>query len=322
VLFFVVVFLQDVHLEALAEVVHADEGVDDGEDDEDNSKHGKGRQGPLHGHVVVPEEGLVDADELEEEVAEAGEVEDDGEHHAKLDLAAGKEGGEEENGDGDGDGGRRQDVLGILDVLDDDEELDSEAEEEEEIELEEGDVDLRGALLALTVLWTASSSLSLTYLVVQETLLHAVVSTNLLENVPGKLLVQLPRYEGHEHRGHGDDAGNGHEKGADGGPEIRPVVDTVDNGALTSQDVDGVADLIDLDGRVDEDGQVGEGEADDLNRVLHTQRVPDKYQLVQEGEDEERQEGRDGPVLADRIVVELPNVGLELGEDVSAGRDG
>lgn len=139
--------LEQVGLEAGAKVVHADEGVDDGQDDEQDGQHREGRQGAAHGDVVVPEAGLVDADELEEEVGEAAKVEGDDGDHAGFDLTAGEEGGEQQDGDGDGDGGDGQAQLEVRLARHDDEELDREAEEEEEIELKESDVDLEVLVL-------------------------------------------------------------------------------------------------------------------------------------------------------------------------------
>ena len=86
--------------------------------------------------------GLIDAHELENEVAETAKVEDDDDNHAGLVLAAGEERGCKENEDGDGDGGDGQRKLGVVSFGDNDNELDDEAEEEEEIELEECNVDL------------------------------------------------------------------------------------------------------------------------------------------------------------------------------------
>lgn len=63
-------------LQPSAEVGRAHAGVDDGEDDEDDGDDGEGGEGPADGIVVHLAAGLVHAYEFEEEVGEAGEVED------------------------------------------------------------------------------------------------------------------------------------------------------------------------------------------------------------------------------------------------------
>lgn len=58
----------DMRLEATVEVVGADAGVDDGEDDEDDGDDGEGGERFADGLVGYFAQGLVHADELEEEV--------------------------------------------------------------------------------------------------------------------------------------------------------------------------------------------------------------------------------------------------------------
>lgn len=122
-----------------------------------------------------------------------------------------------------------------------------------------------------------------TYLVVQEPLLHPVVSSYVLQDVPCELLVQLPRNEAHAHRSGGNDARDGDEEAANVAPHLlarhRQRVEPL-------QDLDGLLDLLNLDSRVDEQGHVGDGHADDLNGVLHAQGVPHNHHLVEEPEDE------------------------------------
>ena len=86
--------------------------------------------------------GLIDADQLEEEVGQTTEVEQDDEADAETVLAPREEGGAQQDADGDGDRGDVQAQLEVFDAVDDDEELDGEAQEEKEVEFEEGDVDL------------------------------------------------------------------------------------------------------------------------------------------------------------------------------------
>jgi len=150
--------LEQVVLKPVAKVGHADEGVDDGQDDEQDGDDGKGRQAPGHGGVREGVARLVDAHELEEEVREAAEVEQDDARRADVVLVPGEEGRGQEDDDGDGDGRDGQAELDVGDVPDDDEKLYRETEEEEEVKLQEGDVNL----------------------VVQEALLHSVIGTDLL----------------------------------------------------------------------------------------------------------------------------------------------
>lgn len=147
-------WLEEVLLEALAKVAHADDGVDDGENDQEDGDDGESGQRPADGHVVLAVSRLVDADQLEDEVAQSTEIEDDDGDNAQLVLAAGEVGGADEDGDGDGDGSGGEGVLDDLDVADNDEELNGEAEEKEKVELEEGNVDLHRLTLLVDILGT------------------------------------------------------------------------------------------------------------------------------------------------------------------------
>lgn len=67
---------RDMRLQPLAEVCRAHACVDDGQDDEDDGENGEGGEGPADGiEDFAMFAGLVHADELEEKVGEAGEVE-------------------------------------------------------------------------------------------------------------------------------------------------------------------------------------------------------------------------------------------------------
>jgi hypothetical protein len=286
---------EEVVLEAVAKVLQADDGVDNGEDDEKNGDDSKGSQRFLDGLVVFPVARLVDSDKLEDEVAETAKVEDDDGNHAGLVLPAGKECGAEEDDDGDGNGGNCQGKLGIVGRSDNDHKLDDEAEEEEEIELEKGDVNL----------------------VVEEALPHPVIGTDGLEDIPGEFLVKLPADEAHADSGKSNDGRNSH--------EIRPDLIPNAGDGLTGlkstvllQNLQGLADLVDLDGRVDQHGQVGNANTNSLDSILHAQGIPDDDQLVKETKDEERQKCRNG--LGLRLNLLVLDVGLErvlkLGENI------
>src|SRR3569833_355571 len=159
-----------------------------------------------------------------------------------------------------------------------------------------------------------------TYLIVEESLLHPIVGTNLLQDIPGEHLVELPGDETHHHRRHGDDDRDGYQVWPHERPQVRLAGFQLD-GAPVLQLRHGVLDLVDLDGRVDQDGHVGGADADDLNRVLHPQGIPHEDQLVQVGEEEEGEDGRVRLVLRRHMVVVLAgsrDVQLELDENIAA----
>lgn len=130
-------------LEASPEVAHTYEGVDDGENDEDDGEDSERRQRASNRQVMRRFYRLVDADEFEEEIAKAAKVQKDDGAHADLRLSLGEQGGAEKNRYRDGNGGNGQAQFDIGFAADDDEELDCEAKEEEEIELQQGNVDLQ-----------------------------------------------------------------------------------------------------------------------------------------------------------------------------------
>lgn len=133
---------QKVGLESGAEVAHADDGIGDGENDEQNGDDGKRGEGLSNGKVILLVSGLVDSDELENEVGQAAEVENDDDDLADLVLPTSEVGSGEQNGDGDWDGSNGQCEFGVVLLSNDDDELNDETEEEEEIELEQRNVDL------------------------------------------------------------------------------------------------------------------------------------------------------------------------------------
>lgn len=285
--------LEDVLLETSAKVAHANDGVDNGQDDEEDGDDSEGRQRLPHGHVELPVVWLVDAHELEDEVAQATEVQNDDNDHTDLLLSPGEESGADENRNGNRDGGSSQSVLHNLDIAHDDKELDGESEEEEEIEFKESDVDL----------------------VIQESLLHPVVSSDRLEDIPSKDLVQLPGNKGHGKGAGGEDAGNGDQEGAYLAPQVLMIGGDRPGRAHF---LDGDLNLFDLDGGIDHDSQVGDADSNDLNGVLVSQSIPDDNELVEESENEQSEEGRDRTPLGivTRLVLIVDQAILECGEDV------
>lgn len=123
-------------LEARAEVVHADDGIDDGHYDEQNGDDGERGERFSNGKVGRSAARFVDAEELEDEVGEAAKVEDDDADHARLVLPLGEECSSKQNGNRDRNGGNRESELGIGLDSDDDDKLNDETQKEEEIELE------------------------------------------------------------------------------------------------------------------------------------------------------------------------------------------
>lgn len=55
-------------LEASAEIIHADECIDDGGDNEDNGEHGEGRERLADSDVELGMAWLVNADQLQAEI--------------------------------------------------------------------------------------------------------------------------------------------------------------------------------------------------------------------------------------------------------------
>lgn len=83
--------------------------------------------------------------------------------------------------------------------------------------------------------------------------------------------------------------------------------------------VDSVADLVELDGGVDENADIVDDKTNDLNGVFQTQGIPDKPQLVQIGEHEDGEIGRDRASCA---VTACPfgfpmDAGLEFTKDIA-----
>lgn len=302
----------EVVLQAAIEVAHANNAVDNGEDDEQNGDDGKGGERLSHGNVELAVSWLVDAHQLEDEVGETAEVEDEDNGHARLVLLLGEVGGCEQDTDGDGDRGNREGEFGVRGFGNNDDKLNDESEEEEKVEFEERNVNLLDSRLAEGSVaggWAMSAVDAFsTYLVVKEPLLHAVISTNDLEDIPRKLLVELPGAEDHASRGESNHSRGGNEKRSNVGPQqIRghALAQSIDR----CQHINSHLNLVHLDGRVDEQGQVSNADANDLNRVLHAKRVPDDNQLVKEAKDEESEEGRD------RLVLRLGIVGVDVGSE-------
>ena len=107
----------------------------------------------------------------------------------------------------------------------------------------------------------------------------------MLVDRPGKLVVQLPGDEGHEHRSDCEHAGYGDQE------RIGLAEEVLSRGLKR---IESIAELVLLDRGVDQLGDVQQTYADDLDRVLETQGVDDQDELVDTAEDEQGEEGRNG----------------------------
>jgi hypothetical protein len=152
-----------------------------------------------------------------------------------------------------------------------------------------------------------------THLVRQITALEAQVSADVLVNGPSELVVQLPCDKGEDDGCEGHEGGHSDEHGLDVLPEV------CGNKGLGEEDVGSIPDLIVLDAGVDENADIVDDDANDLNRVLHAQGVPDEEELVEVAEHEDGEVGGDGAALAADLVGLKVQVGAEAAEDIAVG---
>lgn len=152
----------------------------------------------------------------------------------------------------------------------------------------------------------------------EESLLHAIISTNVLENIPCVLLVDFPRKEAHNKGSQGDNAWNGDKVRLDIVPELCRG-DVWRKSVVRLKDIKGLGNLIHLDSGVNHEGEVREADTNDLNSVLLAESIPYDNQCIQETENEKRQEGRNCLVLRldFGVGVMCTKVDLELAKDVT-----
>jgi len=134
--------LHKVLFQAGTEIAHADECVDDGQDDENDGHDSKRSERTLNRHVVLCLGWLVHPHKLVKEVGQSTKVEQNDQAHAGFVLAAGEVAGGYQNGDGDWYGGDGETEFDTGFPRDDDQKLNGKTEKEEEVELDEGDVNL------------------------------------------------------------------------------------------------------------------------------------------------------------------------------------
>jgi len=149
-----------------------------------------------------------------------------------------------------------------------------------------------------------------TYLIDQIPPLQAQICRNMLVDGPGKLIIKLPGNDAHQYSAKGDDTGHGNQKRMHIAPEM-----TI-NLIVIVELADGIADLIVLDGGVDQHGNVERAQSDDLNGVLEAQGIPHQGELKDEAENEEGEIGGDGARFS-RLSSRVTEAQLELSKDVS-----
>lgn len=272
-------------LKTHVEVAQADDAVGDGKEDEKDGNDGEGSEGPADSTVMVPPFGLVNANELKDEVAQGAVIKDEYNDHANLVLFAREPTRGDKNENGDWDSGDSKREFGILLVRDNNDELDDETEEEEKVKLEKGDVDLISQVSTEKL----EVVMELAYLIVKETLLHPIIGTNNFEDIPSKLLIQLPGEEAHADSSKGNDDRNSNEVRANIGENSNSKMSSLQS-ILILQNIQGRENLIDLDGCVYHKGEVGEAHANNLDSVLHAKSIPDNHELVKKAENEQGKE--------------------------------
>lgn len=95
-------------------------------------------------------------------------------------------------------------------------------------------------------------------------------------------MVQLPCREAHENQGQADDTWNSDDIGLN-----MPPVLGVNFLIHRFQESNGVVDLIELHGRLDQQANIVDAETDDLNRVLHPECIVNQEELVDKAKYEE-----------------------------------
>ena len=160
-----------------------------------------------------------------------------------------------------------------------------------------------------------------THLIMKESLLHPIVSANLLENIPGKFTVELIGNTAHGNRDNANDSRYGNQERLRLLPHTL-VTRVLLDGASIEKPLQRPVNLIDLKNCVNEKSKISQAQPDNLNGVLSSQRVPGKDEDVEEAENEEGQESRNRLVLRPQgLIRELIflhiQTELETGKDIS-----
>ena len=232
---------------------------------------------------MLAEPWLIHSRKLEDKVCHSAEEEDNGDNHPKQVFASGRPGCREEDEDRNWDSSDCERHLSGIGTGNNDQELDGESEKEEEVELQKGNVNLE--MLDITQVILQGTA----YLECQETTLHSEIRTNVFVDCPGELIIEFPGHECHHAGEEAYNDWNGQQEGLDIFPNCGIRLDVLPS----TQPIDSSPNLVVLDRCVYQHADVINTETDDLNSVLHTQGIPDKYQLVEETEDEECEVCRD-----------------------------
>lgn len=115
----------------------------------------------------------------------------------------------------------------------------------------------------------------------QEPLLHPVVSSYMLQDIPRKLLIQLPSHETQNDCEQPNNRRNRNQLSL----SLRPDIQVPEN-ILGHKNDNGFVDLVDLECAVNEQGKVCDAHSDDLNGILRNESVPNQNDVVYEAEDE------------------------------------
>lgn len=113
-------------LESLVEVAHANDGVYQGKDDQQDGNDGEGCEGLADGLIRVFVVGLVDANQFEDKIGQAAQEKKHDTNCASLVLSAGEVGCGKENYNRNRDGCDGESKLGVRLLRDDDDKLDDE----------------------------------------------------------------------------------------------------------------------------------------------------------------------------------------------------
>ena len=128
----------------------------------------------------------------------------------------------------------------------------------------------------------------MTYLIGQIPPLEAQISADVLVDGPCKFIIQLPGDKTENKGSDGHDDGKGNEQRLDLLPKL------VDDPVLVVQDSDGVLDLVHLDGGVDQNADIVDDQADNLDSILHAEGIVDQDHLVYISKHEDGEIGGDG----------------------------
>lgn len=162
--------------------------------------------------------------------------------------------------------------------------MDGEAQEEEEIELQQRDVNLNRDRLVTEPKEGVGHD---TNLVSQIAALHLQISADVLVDCPRELVVEFPCHKCHQ------ECAQSHNTRNDDQERLGLIPDVQLNLVHIVQGCHGFSNLLHLDRSVDQESDVTDTQSDDLNCILHSQRIVDQHQFVEETEAIEGKESGD-----------------------------